>query len=272
MGVCETIHKDKNVINEGKEIKKSKTQNFLEANNYNYNSEIIKIDKVSSKCPKLEKYNKSFEKKSEVNNSFRSEKSSKIEEVIIKGEINKECENKEKDFNNNSFMKLIERNGGIILKEKKDSKYLFKDDDISEIQSKSSFASSNNGSINSTMKMIKFYRNNNKYQQSLNNTLHSYNEYNSFYSTKTNKPRKNPKNYLNKTFNIQDNDESKRKKRNDRNKNRILISNYNTMSSETTNEDLVGSNISIPKNDDRISESELQYDDNIEIISILSSE
>ena len=37
------------------------------------------------------------------------------EEVIIRGEINKNIINKEKDFNNNDFKNLVKNNGGIIV-------------------------------------------------------------------------------------------------------------------------------------------------------------
>ena len=38
------------------------------------------------------------------------------EELIIRGEINKNCKNKEEDFDNISFKKLVKNNGGIIIK------------------------------------------------------------------------------------------------------------------------------------------------------------
>ena len=46
--------------------------------------------------------------------AFSAEKTE--EEVIVKGEINKECKNKEEDFDNNSFKNLIKNNGGIVIK------------------------------------------------------------------------------------------------------------------------------------------------------------
>ena len=39
------------------------------------------------------------------------------EEVIIRGEVNKNIINKEADFNNNDFKNLIKNNWGIIVKD-----------------------------------------------------------------------------------------------------------------------------------------------------------
>ena len=72
--------------------------------------------------PELAKYERSLYqsgKKSEFsdhNNKtsiFSSGRSE--EEIIIKGEINKEAKNREEDFANNSFKQLVKNQGGIIL-------------------------------------------------------------------------------------------------------------------------------------------------------------
>jgi hypothetical protein len=115
----------KNIPNSNKEIlheqmidSKQKNQTEIGINN-SLNQQIEK-----NKCPELDKYERSMfisGKKSEFsqfNNKtvsvFSAEKTE--EEVIVKGEINKECKNKEEDFVNNSFKNLIKDNGGIVIK------------------------------------------------------------------------------------------------------------------------------------------------------------
>ena len=72
------------------------------------------------KHPELAKYDKDC-KKSEL--SYRNGKiisafsSQTEEEVIISGEVNKEIINKENDFNNKDFKNLVEKNGGIVIKD-----------------------------------------------------------------------------------------------------------------------------------------------------------
>ena len=121
-------------------------------------SSIQEID--NNKCPELAKYDQQSlfynGKKSEgtqFNNKTHSFFSSgqTEEEVIIKGEINKNCKNKEEDFDNNSFKKLVKNNGGIIIKndEKKNNIIYeckgkntiieFYKENISEMKSKHSF-------------------------------------------------------------------------------------------------------------------------------------
>ena len=101
MGVCESGHHNKNLKPE------NQTKNDIK------NALTKSIEK--NKCPELDKYDRSMfisGKKSEYsqfNNKtvsmFSAEKTE--EEVIVKGEINKECKNKEEDFDNNSFKNLI---------------------------------------------------------------------------------------------------------------------------------------------------------------------
>ena len=95
----------------------------------------------------LQKYEPSLDNSNIIQSDINSK--SKEEEIIIKGKVNLNCENKENDFDNESFMNLIKSNGGIVLKEEidKDEKnnkktneimYDFEKDDISEIKSQSS--------------------------------------------------------------------------------------------------------------------------------------
>ena len=136
MGICESTNNDKKENNENKEESKllsiesslisdykAKTpiKNKLISSEINTNNKSSEQIVNSNNCPKLEKYDRSLARKSETSQNFQtiSEFSSKKSEgeIIIRGEINKECPNKEKDFNNNSFMKLVKNKGGIILKE-----------------------------------------------------------------------------------------------------------------------------------------------------------
>ena len=280
--------------------------------------------------PQLEKYRASLEKKSEVSNMVpnRSEYSSKVteEEIIIKGEINKDCQNKEIDFNNNSFKRLIRNNGGIIIKEdgqsntQSNNNNELSKDNISEIYSQFSFGL-NNKSLNSSFMGINGKNIKNKLPSESNRsklTSHhsmrqskiqlckiSNNDNRSIYSNKTIKHKINMNNYLNGVFNNNDklmnksvqyrynnllNSNNQRSminalynnKTNNNNNlynNRSvyekdsLLSNLNNVTNESTNEELMGSFISIPKNDERISESDLNYSNNNEdIISNLSLE
>ena len=76
--------------------------------------------KNSNKHPHLEKYEPSLAKTSELSNSNlgKSEILSKSneDEIIIRGQINANCYNKENDFDNPSFMKLVKNNGGKVFK------------------------------------------------------------------------------------------------------------------------------------------------------------
>ena len=135
MGICESKKNDKKKNNSNKDEKNHrKIENSDISNSENDRTNQDKINflqisenKKANECdnksndhPKLEKYERSIVKKSEMSHIQNgSDFSSKIseEEIIIKGEINKDCQNKEKDFNNNSFMRLVKNKGGIILKE-----------------------------------------------------------------------------------------------------------------------------------------------------------
>ena len=173
MGICESNlntkgleseyskkHNNKNLTNSKitplkKEKKNSQySENISEILSTSYEKDIIQN---SNKHPNLEKYEPSLAKTSELNNSnfAKSEIISKSNgvEIIIRGKINSDCFNKENDFDNPSFMKLVKCNGGKILgKDKIDSNcqkengilYDFEKDDISEIKSQSSLGEISN--------------------------------------------------------------------------------------------------------------------------------
>ena len=88
------------------EIKSSIVED-IKANNINKNPELIKYDRSIFNSGKRSNDDNN---KISVFSSGLSE-----EEIIIKGEINKEAKNKEEDFINASFKKLVKNNGGIII-------------------------------------------------------------------------------------------------------------------------------------------------------------
>ena len=342
MGVCESANNDKKQKNEDKEESKLLTiesslisdyQNPTPIKNKLISSEIKtnnkssdQMDNSNNKCPKLEKYESSLAKKSETNQNFQtiSEFSSKKseEEIIIRGEINKECPNKEKDFNNNSFMRLVKNKGGIILKEDVQSNsknvktienLVFNDignDNISEIKSHNSYRT-NSKSVSSEFSLINGKRIKNDNQSEFKKSHFTYhtmnqikydnktfnrNDKKSYYSCRTIKPKLSIQKYLNEIFNTETDGNNNYNNRYKYIKNNSLnikhqkiikeiytsqqfnmnlyqkdsiISNNNNMTNESTNEDLMGSFISIPKNDETIPEYDLNEED---IISNFSSE
>ena len=341
MGVCESTNNDEKEKNEDKEESKllniesslisdykntTPMKNKLNPSEIKTNNRLSEQMNNSNKCPNLEKYERSLAKKSETSLNFQtiSEFSSKKSEgeIIIRGEINKDCPNKEKDFNNNSFKRLVKNKGGIILKEdaqsnskniKKNENLAFNyigNDNISEIGSHNSYQT-NPKSVNSEFSLINGKKNKNdnqsefKKSQFTNHTMNQMkydnktfnrNDKKSHYSCKTINPKLSIKNYLNGVFNTElegnniYNNRYKFIKINSLNlnhqniNNRIynnqhfnmnfyqkdsVVSNINNMTNESTNEDLMGSFISIPKNDETIPEYDLKEED---IISNISSE
>lgn len=333
MGICESSNNDKNdnIIskNEIKDIKneESETQAIdktqkkkLEFDSLNQNSS-LKLKKNSNNLPKLDIYERSIAKKSESSqtNQAKSDFSSNLteEEIIIKGEINRKCPNKEKDFDNNSFMKLVKNNGGIILNEdfpnNSENNNNFKVDiikndlnkeNLSEIKSHNS-TNINGKSINSsTFTFFNDKKNKNYIRNTLKRdkmTVYSMkerikidknikNDNKSLYSAKTINPKINFNKYLNGIFNT---DNFKNNHNNNNLYNYVnqgnfltnaynnnnynyhknsLISNHNNMTYDSTSDDLMGSFIGIPKIDERIPETDLNYGMNYEdIISDLSS-
>lgn len=172
MGICESTHHEKTLISNNqkafpsenaKKIKfeeLSKPINDLNSQNKKENDKTNTVTQqpLENKCPELDKYERSMfisGKRSEY--SHFNNKTTSIfsngkteEEVIIKGEINKDCKNKEEDFDNNSFKNLIKNNGGIVLKNDEISSYVSSsrgilpffnigNEAISEIKSKHTF-------------------------------------------------------------------------------------------------------------------------------------
>ena len=167
MGICETSNndikqtkdKEQNSLN-SKKLNNQEDNNsiYLEthqsSNSQNDNKISINHELNNNECPQLVQYERSNFKSdiSYTNNNTQSVMSSGIieEEIIIRGEINKNCKNKDEDFENISFKKLIKKSGGIIIKNKDqissnissnqrvNSLYDFGKEAISEIKSKHS--------------------------------------------------------------------------------------------------------------------------------------
>ena len=88
----------------------NKTENKLISSNQEFQN----IEK-----PELMKYERSLQfsgKKSDANTLTLTNSSGQSEEeLIIRGEINKNAKNKEEDFANNSFKNEVKNNGGIVI-------------------------------------------------------------------------------------------------------------------------------------------------------------
>lgn len=324
MGICESTHpaenKDKNY---DRKVSLNKGNNYTEiSNNSNDKGKNHSLDLKNNNCPKLQRYERSLEKKSEIIPS-KSEFSSKVteEEIIIKGEINKECPNKEKDFDNNSFKMLVKDKGGIILNEDVQSIEQsndrntdncpcidFANENISEIYSQNSLATyeksknseislfnGNKNDIRSEISKSKLTYNSMN-QKNLSRNKNIFNDNKSTFTNKTSKTKIKLNNYLNGIFNNSENIEYNNKfqsnihllnnsnvKYNDLFNNKLhnynknvkdsLLNNYNNMTNSSTNDDLMGSFISIPKNDEKVPDFHFGIHENGEdIISSLSSE
>ena len=339
MGICDSKKNDKNESNSNiveKNQQKIENSDISHSDNCNTNKHKLNISQISENKkeneygknsnapPQLVKYERSLAKKSEISYLVQngSEFSSKIseEEVIIKGEINKECQNKEMDFNNNSFMRLVKNKGGIVIEEdartnrKSENNNLKNNfineigkDNISEIKSQISFQT-NTISKNSVVSLINGKKNKADKQSELSKkkfSTHSMytqkfdynkslrNDKKSYYSYKTNRPKINFNKYLNGIFNtdnemIHNNYQYRsfntlnlhqqyssntelfnKNKHNIHNNEKVSLISNNNKSNESTSDDLLGSFISIPKNDERIPEYDLNFGE--DIISNLSS-
>ena len=335
MGICESNLNTKRqnlkhfIKNKNQNInspQKAHLKNYIKENQntiYSYPANNIKNSKININ---LQKYEPSLD----TNNSniIQSDinSKSKEEEIIIKGKVNPNCQNKENEFDNESFMNLIKSKGGIVLKEEEiDKKEMnnqkaneilldFEKDEISEIKSQSSFSGISQNK-NTELNAIngKKYKSELKSEMSkgkftdyslahntLNLDINNPHDKRTKYTTHTTRPKINFNKYLNGIFSndyntynnndqIQNNsnnilyntkgfniplDNIKKPEYNCMN-NRFqnsYISNYNNKTNDTINEELTGSFISVPKNDEKIPEFFLNMNGNAEdIISNISS-
>ena len=166
MGICESANKGKSLSNE---IEQKKTPEinpndqtfdykvvqeqsgvrpsiFSKSENMENITSLVQENKNNAK-PELAQYNRSIytSGKSNTVNNKTSLLSSGVseQEIIIKGEINPTAENKEEDFVNSSFKKLVQNEGGIITgnednkftESRKESTFDLDKENLSEINS-----------------------------------------------------------------------------------------------------------------------------------------
>lgn len=167
MGICESAHSGKSLATEIIQEKppqidpKEQTIDYqngdLEESGvrpsiFNQTENRISSNQQSKiyQKPELAQYDRSlyqsgkrseFSSHNNITSIFSSGRSE--EEIIIKGEINKEAKNREEDFANNSFKQLVKNKGGIILNnndsndsQKTNSLFDLSKENISEIYSK----------------------------------------------------------------------------------------------------------------------------------------
>ena len=249
MGICESSFNIQRINKEDKQEDAEHNNNYdkviplknkvndLKSSNFSqkYTHSNSKESTKKSEKPNLEKYKPSLDKISELSNSniCKSELVSKSNgsELIIKGEINKTCQNNENDFDNPNSMNLVKNNDGVVLNENIDDKrdsnnkkengilYDFEKDSISDIKSEYSLDENSNGKI-SLIRALNGKKNENELKSKLSggkftnyylahNTLklskiNSY-ENRSKFTTYTMKPKINLNKYLNGLFSDENN-------------------------------------------------------------------
>ena len=248
MGICESSFNIQRINKEDKQEDAEHNNNYdkviplknkvndLKSSNFSqkYTHSNSKESTKKSEKPNLEKYKPSLDKISELSNSniCKSGKSELVSksngsELIIKGEINKTCQNKEND----NSMNLVKNNDGVVLNENIDDKrdsnnkkengilHDFEKDSISDIKSEYSLDENSNGKI-SLIRALNGKKNENELKSELSggkftnyylahNTLklskiNSY-ENRSKFTTYTMKPKINLNKYLNGLFSDKNN-------------------------------------------------------------------
>ena len=244
MGICESSFNIQRIDKEGKQEDVEHNNNYdkviplknkvndLKSSNFSqkYTHSNSKESTKKSEKPNLEKYKPSLDKISELSNSniCKSGKSELVSksngsELIIKGEINKKCQN--------NSMNLVKNNDGVVLNENIDDKrdsnnkkengilHDFEKDSISDIKSEYSLDENSNGKI-SLIRALNGKKNENELKSKLSggkftnyylahNTLklskiNSY-ENRSKFTTYTMKPKINLNKYLNGLFSDENN-------------------------------------------------------------------
>ena len=252
MGICESSFNIQRIDKEGKQEDVEHNNNYdkviplknkvndLKSSNFSqkYTHSNSKESTKKSEKPNLEKYKPSLDKISELSNSniCKSGKSELVSksngsELIIKGEINKKCQNNGNDFDNPNSMNLVKNNDGVVLNENIDDKrdsnnkkengilHDFEKDSISDIKSEYSLDENSNGKI-SLIRALNGKKNENELKSKLSggkftnyylahNTLklskiNSY-ENRSKFTTYTMKPKINLNKYLNGLFSDENN-------------------------------------------------------------------
>ena len=244
MGICESSFNIQRIDKEDKQEDAKHNNNYdkviplknkvndLKSSNFSqkYTHSNSKESTKKSEKPNLEKYKPSLDKISELSNSniCKSGKSELVSksngsELIIKGEINKKCQN--------NSMNLVKNNDGVVLNENIDDKrdsnnkkengilHDFEKDSISDIKSEYSLDENSNGKI-SLIRALNGKKNENELKSKLSggkftnyylahNTLklskiNSY-ENRSKFTTYTMKPKINLNKYLNGLFSDENN-------------------------------------------------------------------
>ena len=244
MGICESSFNIQRINKQDKQEDAEHNNNYdkviplknkvndLKSSNFSqkYTHSNSKESTKKSEKPNLEKYKPSLDKISELSNSniCKSGKSELVSksngsELIIKGEINKKCQN--------NSMNLVKNNDGVVLNENIDDKrdsnnkkengilYDFEKDSISDIKSEYSLDENSNGKI-SLIRALNGKKNENELKSKLSggkftnyylahNTLklskiNSY-ENRSKFTTYTMKPKINLNKYLNGLFSDENN-------------------------------------------------------------------
>ena len=252
MGICESSFNIQRINKEDKQEDAEHNNNYdkviplknkvndLKSSNFSqkYTHSNSKESTKKSEKPNLEKYKPSLDKISELSNSniCKSGKSELVSKsngnaLIIKGEINKKCQNNGNDFDNPNSMNLVKNNDGVVLNENIDDKtdsnnkkengilYDFEKDSISDIKSEYSLDENSNGKI-SLIRALNGKKNENELKSKLSggkftnyylahNTLklskiNSY-ENRSKFTTYTMKPKINLNKYLNGLFSDENN-------------------------------------------------------------------
>ena len=249
MGICESSFNIQRINKEDKQEDAEHNNNYdkviplknkvndLKSSNFSqkYTHSNSKESTKKSEKPNLEKYKPSLDKISELSNSniCKSELVSKSNrsELVIKGEINKKCQNIGNDFDNPNSMNLVKNNDGVVLNENIDDKrdsnnkkengilHDFEKDSISDIKSEYSLDENSNGKI-SLIRALNGKKNENELKSELSggkftnyylahNTLklskiNSY-ENRSKFTTYTMKPKINLNKYLNGLFSDKNN-------------------------------------------------------------------
>ena len=195
MGICESSNHGKSLSSEIESKKPEVNQNeqAIDYNNINNNNvdtnnmgSMVQESKPNLK-PELAQYDRSIYcsgKRSELTNTKTSIVSSGVseQEIIIKGEINQEAKNKEEDFANTSFKRLVQKQGGIVLTEseynnsnygesRKPSFFDLGKENISEIHSKISIPNKKNDFYDNSsgISSIKMVNKNENYLTNINN-------------------------------------------------------------------------------------------------------
>lgn len=253
MGICESSFNIQRINKEDKQEDAEHNNNYdkviplknkvndLKSSNFSqkYTHSNSKESTKKSEKPNLEKYKPSLDKISELSNSniCKSSKSELVSksngsELIIKGEINKKCQNNENNFDNPSPMNLVKNNDGVVLNENIDDKrdsnnkkengilYDFEKDSISDIKSENSLDENSNGKT-SLIRAINEKKNENELKSELSggkftnyylahnnlklSKINSRYENRSKFTTYTMKPKINLNKYLNGLFSDENN-------------------------------------------------------------------